>query len=246
LEALIAPYYCEGYKARPTFALQSMLHTHFMQHWFILSDPAMEEAFVDTPLYRLFARLEEFNHLPDESTILRFRHPLEKHKLSEQMLETVNGILQAKGPLLKHGTVVDGTLKATPSSTKNRDHARDPVMHSSKKGEQICFGMKAHIGVDAESGLVHTVRGTSGNVHDIVEGNSLLHGEEAMAFGDAGYQGIEKRPVAKPDVTWHIAMRTGKRKALNLAYPVDCQGCTWQRKAFYVGPQGGRNWSHGR
>jgi IS5 family transposase len=215
LEALIAPYYCEGVKGRPPFALQTMLRTHFMQQWFTLSDPAMEEAFVDTPLYRQFAQIEEFTRLPDESTILRFRHRLEKHKLSEQMLEAVNDILQAKGLLLKHGTVVDATLIAAPSSTKNKDHARDPEMHSSKKGEQMYFGMKAHIGADAESGLVHTVRGTSGNVHDIVEGSSLLHGEETVAFGDAGYQGIEKRPDAKPDVTWHIAMRPGKRKALN-------------------------------
>ena len=221
LEALIAPYYCEGVKGRPPFALQTMLRTHFMQQWFTLSDPAMEEAFVDTPLYRHFAQIEEFTRLPAESTILRFgktpspRHRLEKHKLPEQMLEAVNDILQAKGHLLKHGTVVDATLIAAPSSTKNKDHARDPEMHSSKKGEQMYFGMKAHIGADAASGLVHTVRGTSGNVHDIVEGSSLLHGEETVAFGDAGYQGIEKRPDAKPDVTWHIAMRPGKRKALN-------------------------------
>ena len=135
------------------------------------------------------------------------------------MLDTVNVILEAKGFLLKHGTVVDATLIAAPSSTKNKDHARDPEMHSSKKGEQMYFGMKAHIGADAESGLVHTVRGTSGNVHDIVEGSSLLHGEETVAFGDAGYQGIEKRPDAKPDVTWHIAMRPGKRRALDKHSP---------------------------
>ena len=215
LEALIAAYYCDGVKGRPPFALQTMLLTHVMQQWLTLSDPAIEEAFVDTPLYRQFAQIEEFTRLPDEGTILRFRHRLEKHKLSEQMLEAVNDILQAKGLLLKHCTVVDATLIATSSSTKNKDHARDPEMHSSKNGEQMYFGMKAYICADAESGLVHTVRGTSGNVHDIVEGSSLLHGEETVAFGDAGYQGIEKRPEAKPDVTWHIAMRAGKRKALN-------------------------------
>ena len=104
---------------------------------------------------------------------------------------------------------------AAPSSTKNKDHARDPEMHSGKKGEQMYFGMKAHIGADADSGFVHSVRVTSGNVHDIVEGSSLLLGEETVAFGYAGYQGIEKRPDAKPDVPWHIAMRPGKRKALN-------------------------------
>ena len=215
LVELIAPYYPEGKTGRPPFTLQTMLRVHFMQQWFSLSDPAMEEAFFDTPLYREFALLEEFGRLPDESTILRFRHRLEKHKLAEQILTTVNELLIAKGLLLKVGTVVDATLIAAPSSTKNNDKARDPEMHSSKKGEQMYFGMKAHIGADAESGLVHTVRGTSGNVHDVVEGNSLLHGEETLAFGDAGYQGIDKRPDANAKVTWHIAMRPGKRRLLD-------------------------------
>lgn len=215
LVELITPYYPEGKTGRPPFSLQTMLRVHFMQQWFTLSDPAMEEAFFDTPLYREFAQLEEFGRLPDESTILRFRHRLEKHKLAEQILRVVNEILIERGLLLKTGTVVDATLIAAPSSTKNKDKARDPDMHSSKKGEQMYFGMKAHIGADAESGLVHTVRGTSGNVHDVTEGNSLLHGEEAIAFGDAGYQGIEKRADANTDVTWHVAMRPGKRKALD-------------------------------
>ena len=211
----IAPYYPEGKTGRPPFSLHTMLRVHFMQQWFTLSDPAMEEAFFDTPLYREFAQLEELGRLPDESTILRFRHRLEKHKLADQILSLVNELLTSKGLLLKVGTVVDATLIEAPSSTKNKDHTRDPEMHSSKKGEQMYFGMKAHIGADAESGLVHTVRGTSGNVHDVTEGNSLLHGEETVAFGDAGYQGIEKRPDAKSEVTWHIAMRPGKRRALN-------------------------------
>ena len=212
---LIAPYYPEGKTGRPPFALQTMLRVHFLQQWFTLSDPAMEEAFFDVPLYMEFAQLQGFGRVPDESTILRFRHRLEKHKLSQQILNVVNDILIQRGLLLKTGTVVDATLIAAPSSTKNKEHKRDPEMHSSKKGEQMFFGMKAHIGADAESGLVHTVRGTSGNVHDVTEGNSLLHGEETVGFGDAGYQGIEKRPDAKANVTWHIAMRPGKRKALN-------------------------------
>jgi IS5 family transposase len=141
--------------------------------------------------------LEEFGNLPDESTILRSRHRLEKHKLADEMLASVNELLTSKGLLLKAGTVVDAALIAAPSSTKNKAHQRDPDIHSSKKGEQMYFGMKAHIGADADSGLVHTVRGTSGNVHDVVGGNSLLHGDETLAFGDAGYQGIEKRPDAK-------------------------------------------------
>ena len=192
-----------------------MLRIYFLQQWFTLSDPGMEEAFFDTPLYREFAQLEEFGRLPDESTILRFRHRLEKHKLAERILVTVNELLIERDLLLKAGTAVDATLIAAPTSTKNKDHSRDPEMHSSKKGNQRYFGMKAHIGVDAESGLVHTVRGASSHVSDIAEANSLLHGKESIAFGDAGYQGIEKRPDAKADVTWYVAMRTGKRKALN-------------------------------
>ena len=192
-----------------------MLRVHSMQQWFTLSDPGMEEAFFDTPLYREFAQLEEFGNLPDESTILRFRHWLEKHKLADEILATVNELLTSQGLLLKVGTVVDATLIAAPSSTKNKDHKRDPDMHSSKKGEQMYFDMKAHIGADADSGLVHTVRGTSGNVHDVTEGNSLLHGQEVMGFGDAGYQGVDKRPDAKQGVKWYIAMRPGKRRALN-------------------------------
>jgi IS5 family transposase len=215
LEELIAPYYPEGRKGRPPFSLLTMLRIHFMQQWFTLSDPAMEEAFFDTPLYREFAQLEEFGRLPDESTILRFRHRLEKHKLAEQILATVNDILIELGLLLKAGTVVDATLIAAPPSTKNKDRTRDADMHSSKKGNQWYFGMKAHIGADADSGLVHTVRCTSGHVSDIAEANTLLHGQEAVAFGDAGYQGVEKRPDAKAGVTWHVAMRPGKRKALD-------------------------------
>ena len=120
-----------------------------------------------------------------------------------------------RGLVLKTGTVVDATLIAAPIATKNKDKTRDPEMHSSKKGNQWYFGMKAPIGVDAESGLVHTVRGTSGHVSDIAEANTLLHGEEILAFGDAGYQGVEKRADAKEDVTWHIAMQTGKCCALD-------------------------------
>ena len=187
LVALIAPYYPEGRTGRPPFALETMLRVHFVQQWFSLSDPAMEEAFFDVPLYREFARLDAHGRMPDESTILRFRHRLEKHKLAEGILATVNDLLRSQGLLLKKGSAVDATLIAAPSSTKNKEGKRDSEMHSSKKGNQWHFGMKAHIGVDADSGLVHTVRGTAGHVADVTEGNSLLHGEEAVVFADAGY-----------------------------------------------------------
>ena len=221
LEALIAPYAPQGLRGRPPFLVSTMLRIHFMQQWFTLSDPAMEEALHDVPLFREFAALNYETRLPDESTILRFRHLLEENKLAAQILQTVNELLQAKGLLLKAGTVVDATLIAAPSSTKNASGERDPEMHQTKKGNQWHFGMKAHIGVDADSGLVHTVRGTAANVNDVVEANSLLHGQESDAFGDAGYQGAAKRPDAGEGVAWHIAMRPGKRRALDKTRKVD-------------------------
>jgi IS5 family transposase len=222
LVALITPYAPEGRRGRPPFSVEAMLRIHFMQQWFTLSDPAMEEALHDVPLFREFAGLGGWDdRLPDESTILRFRRLLEEHKLAPQILQTINELLSHKGLLLRAGTVVDATLIAAPSSTKNATGERDPEMHQNKKGNQWYFGMKAHIGIDADSGLVHTVRGTSGNVSDVVEANSLLHGEEVDAFGDAGYQGVGKRPDAKADVRWHIAMRPGKRAALDKTKPVD-------------------------
>jgi len=222
LVMLIAPYAPEGRRGRPPFAVEAMLRIHFLQQWFGLSDPAMEEALHDIPLYREFAGLDSWTtRLPDESTILRFRHLLEKHKLAVQILALVGDLLREKGLMVRAGTVVDATLRAAPSSTKNKDGERDPEMHQSKKGNQWYFGIKAHIGVDAESGLVHTVRGTAGNVDDVVEANSLLHGEETDVFGDAGYQGAHKRPDARRDVNWHVAMKAGKRRALDKGKPLD-------------------------
>jgi IS5 family transposase len=156
--------------------------------------------------------------LPDESTILQFRHLLEKHELAGQILETVNTLLRNKWRLLKAGTVVDATLIAAPSSTKNVGGERDPEMHQTKKGNQWYFGMKAHLGADAASGLVH--RGTAANVHDVVEANSLLHGEETDVYGDAGYRGADRCPNARA-VKWHIAMRPGKRAALDRSDALD-------------------------
>ena len=217
LTELVSPYAPEGKRGRPPFSVQTMLRIHFMQQWFTLSDPAMEEALHDTPLLREFAALSWDTRLPDESTILRFRHMLEKHKLARQMFELVNDRLRAQGLLLKAGTVVDATLIAAPSSTKNASGERDPEMHQTKKGNQWYFGMKAHIGVDAESGLVHTVKGTAANVSDVVEANGLLHGQEEVVFADAGYQGAAKRADAKPGVSWHVARRPSSRRPFEKA-----------------------------
>ncbi|MBQ0960704.1 IS5 family transposase [Ideonella sp. 4Y11] len=222
LVALVSPYLPEGKRGRPPFSPETMLRIHFMQQWFALSDPAMEEALHDMPVFREFAGLEGWDErLPDESTILRFRHVLEKHKLAAQILQTVNDLLSVKGVMLKSGTVVDATLIAAPSSTKNSSGERDPEMKQSRKGQQWYFGMKCHIGVDIESGLVHTVKGTSGAVNDVIEANSLVRSSDHEVFADAGYQGAGKRHDARDDVTWHIAMRPGLRKTLDLSYPMD-------------------------
>lgn len=222
LVALVSPYLPEGKRGRPPFPCETMLRIHFMQQWFALSDPAVEEALHDMPVFRAFAGLEGWDErLPDESTILRFRHLLEKHKLAAQILQTVNDLLSAKGVMLKSGTVVDATLIAAPSSTKNNSGERDPEMKQSRKGQQWYFGMKCHIGVDADSGLVHTVRGTSGAVNDVIEANSLVRASDHDVYADAGYQGAGQRPDARRDVSWHIAMRPGKRRLLDPAKPIE-------------------------
>ena len=224
LVSLIAPHApAPGAKGgRPPFAVEAMLRIHFVQQWFNLSDPAMEEALYDMALFREFVGLDTGeDNLPDESTILRFRHLLEAHSLSLQILATINATLAAKGLLLKSGTVVDATLIAAPSSTKNSSGERDPEMHQTKKGNQWHFGMKAHIGVDADSGLVHTVVGTAANVNDVTQAHALVHGEEIDVFADAGYQGVCKRDETQDiAVHWHVAMRPGKRKVLDKSTPM--------------------------
>jgi IS5 family transposase len=218
LLALIAPHAPAGKTGRPPFPTEVMLRIHLLQQFFGHSDPAMEEALHDIALYREFAHLDAgISHLPDESTILRFRHLLEEHGLGQQILAAVNARLIDRGLMLKTGTVVDATLFAAPCSTKNDSGERDPEMHQTKKGNQWHFGMKAHIGVDAQSGLVHTVTTTAANAHDITQAYALLHGEEEVAFADSGYRGVEKREEIQeqhPDVDWQIAMMPGKRRAL--------------------------------
>ncbi len=204
---------------RPPFGVETMLRIHFLQQWFNLSDPAMEEALHDTPLFRQFAGLDiGEDHLPDESTILRFRHLLERQRIGEQILAGVNAMLTARGLMLQAGTVIDATIIAAPSSTKNKEGKRDPEMHQTKKGNQWHFGMKMHIGADADSGLVHTPVGTAANVHDITQAVHLLHGQESDVHADSGFRGVHKRPEiikTHPDVNWHVAMTPGKRRALD-------------------------------
>ncbi len=221
LLALIAPHAPRAKTGRPPFELETMLRIHFVQQWFGLSDLAMEEALFETALYREFVGLSSVERIPDRVSILRFRHLLEEHQLAERILATVNATLTDKGLMLREGTVVDATLIAAPSSTKNKDGERDPEMHQTKKGNQWHFGMKAHIGVDADSGLVHTVVGTAANVNDVTQASKLVHGEETDVFADAGYQGVAKREETQGiNTQWHVAMRPGKRRALDKSTPM--------------------------
>ena len=221
LVALIAAASPVATTGRPPFAHEAMLRIHFLQQWFGLSDQAMEDALFEVPIYREFVGLSGTERVPDRVSILRFRHLLEEHQLSIQILAAVNATLTAKGLLLKSGTVVDATLIAAPSSTKNSTGKRDPEMHQTKKGNQWHHGMKGHIGVDAESGLVHSVKGTAANVNDVTQAHALVHGQETDVFADAGYQGVDKRQETQGiAVNWHVAMRPGKRKALDKSTPM--------------------------
>ena len=165
-----------------------MLRIHFMQQWFAYSDPAMEEALHDIPVLRTFAGLDAaVESMPDETTILKFRHLLERHGLAAAILDEINALLGERGLILRQGTMVDATLVAAPTSTKNRKGKRDPEMSSTKKGNQWYFGMKAHIGADSAHGLVHTVVGTPAKVPDVKVTDELLHGDEHEVHGDKGY-----------------------------------------------------------
>ena len=172
----------------------------------------MEEALYDTTILRQFSGLH-LDRIPDETTILNFRRLLEKHELAGGILQVINGYLGDRGLMLRQGTVVDATIIHAPSSTKNKDGKRDPEMHQTKKGNQYFFGMKAHIGVDAESGLVHSLVGTAANVADVTQVDQLLHGEESYVSGDAGYTGVDKRPEHQNrKMIWSIAARPSSYK----------------------------------
>lgn len=217
-EQLISPHYPVAGRGRRPYPLRAMLKIHFMQQWFGLSDPAMEEALWETPLLRQFAGIgPDFEGVPDETTILKFRHLLEQHELSKALFDEMTAVLTERGLLLRQGTIVDATLIAAPPSTKNRTKSRDPEMKQTKKGNQWYFGMKVHIGADAASGCVHSAGMTSANVHDSVVIDALLHGEEEIAFGDSAYASNERSLEAERsegDVVWATPFKRKKGQAL--------------------------------
>lgn len=210
---LIAPSYPEAGRGRQPYPLATMLRVHLMQNWFGLSDPAMEEALYEIASMRQFARLSLTKAIPDETTILNFRHRLEQNDLAPEIFARINAHLQRKGLMVKRGSIVDATIISAPSSTKNAEGERDPEMHQTKKGNQWYFGMKAHIGVDADSGLVHTVVATPANEADVEVVEELLHGKEEVVHADAGYTGADKLPGCA-GIEWQIAARRGRIKAL--------------------------------
>jgi IS5 family transposase len=190
LLALVEPQYAKAGKGRQPVGLSIMLRTYFVQQWFNLSDPGVEEALYESPVLQRFVGVDlGVAPAPDETTVLRFRHLLEKHSLGGQMLDTVNEHLESKGIKIQTGTIVDASIIHAPSSTKNEKKQRDPAMHQTKKGNQWFFGLKTHIGVDAKEGHVHSVATTAANVSDVHMLPDLLHGEERKVWGDGGYQG---------------------------------------------------------
>ncbi len=187
---LIEPFYSKGTTGRPPVGVERMLRIYFLQNWFNLSDPAVEEALYDVISMREFVGIDLGSEpAPDETTILRFRHLLEKHSLGRRLFEEVGRHLQAQGMKLSTGTIVDATIISAPGSTKNKAGERDPEMKPSKKGNQWYFGMKAHIGTDSKTKLIHSVSVTSANVHDSQQLPQLLHGKERRVYGDAAYTG---------------------------------------------------------
>jgi IS5 family transposase len=218
LLALIEPHYPQGQRGRPPVGLERMLRIYFLQQWYTLADEALEDALYDSQALRTFAGLDlSADGVPDATTLLNFRHLLEAHHLTAAIFAAITAHLGEHNLLMKEGSIVDATIIAAPSSTKNLQKQRDPEMHQTKKGNEWYFGMKAHIGVDAHSGLVHTVIGTAAHVSDLHEAAAALHGEEVAVYVDAGYTGVEKRPeviAEHPEVQWIVAAKRGKVTAL--------------------------------
>jgi len=220
---VIEPYYytdTKGKRGRKAKPVETMLRMYLLQVWFSLSDEGVEDAIYDSYAMRRFMGLDfVVEQVPDATTLLHFRHLLEKHKLGEALFTEQNQIFDEQGWIMRGGSIVDATIIAAPSSTKNASGARDPAMHQTKKGNQWYFGMKAHTGVDAGTGYVHTVTATAASVHDLDEAARLVRADDEVVYADAGYQGAAKRPEIIGDedlskVEWRIAARKGVLKTM--------------------------------
>jgi IS5 family transposase len=217
---LIEPFYYNGKRGRKPKPLETMLRMYLLQAWFSLSDEGVEDAVYDSYAMRKFMALDfGVEQVPDATTLLGFRHLLEKHELGRKLFESQNEIFTEQGWIMRGGSIVDATIIAAPSSTKNATGTRDPEMHQTKKGNQWYFGMKAHIGVDAGTGYVHSVSATSANVHDLDETANLVRDDDEVVYTDAGYQGVDKRPEVTGDehlstVEFRVAARKAKLAAM--------------------------------
>ena len=244
LVARLQPFYPKGERGRPLVGLERMLRLYFLQQWYGLADEALEDALYDSQALRGFAGIDlAAVTVPDATTVMNFRHWLERHDLTKVLFDEVGATLEERGLLMRQGTIVDATIIAAPPSTKNKSKTRDPEMHQTKKGNEWHFGMKAHIGVDVASGVVHTLTGTAANEADINQTAALLHGREEAVFADAGYTGADKRPeLAERDISWNIAIKRGIIKALpkglrDVAEPVEralSQVRAWVEHPFHI------------
>lgn len=228
---LIKPYYPSGKRGRPTRGIELMLRMYMMQNWFNLSDVAIEDAIYDSYAMRKFMHIDFVNtQVPDATTLLKFRHLLEKHKIGERIFADVNARLESAGMMMHGGTIVDATIVSAPSSTKNVESKRDEEMHSVKKGDQWYFGMKIHAGVDAGSGYVHTITATPANEHDITQASNLIRPDDDVVYGDSGYTGLEKREEIKKDehlssIEYRINVRPSSIKMSS-----DFEGTNWDKE----------------
>ena len=217
---LIEPFYYSGRKGRKPKPIETMLRMYLLQVWFSLSDEGVEEAIYDSYAMRRFMGLDfAVEQVPDATTLLHFRHLLEKHRLGEKLFQAQNQIFDEQGWMMRGGSIVDATIIAAPSSTKNATGTRDPEMRQTKKGNQWYFGMKAHVGVDAGTGYVHSVRATAASVHDLDEAVNLVRSDDEVVYADAGYQGADKRPEFTDDeclsqLRWRVAARKGRLKTM--------------------------------
>lgn len=198
--AFVKPFYPSGKRGRPPQGIEKMLRMYLLQCWFNLSDEAIEDAIYDSYAFRTFMKINFVDEqAPDATTLLKFRHLLEEHNISQQFFQAINRALDSAGCVMHGGTIVDATIIQAPSSTKNASGSRDPEMKSTRKGQQYYFGLKAHVGVDAGSGYVHTVEVTSANVHDSVMARHLIRDDDHTVYGDSGYLGVNKQKEVKED-----------------------------------------------
>ena len=227
---MILPYYPKGKRGRPPRGIEVMLRMYLLQIWFNLSDEGLEDAIYDSYAMRKFLKINFLDEqVPDATTLLKFRHLLEKHHIGEKIFRDVTDRLEKAGLIMHGGSIVDATIIAAPSSTKNQEGKRDPEMHQTKKGNQWYHGMKVHAGVDAGSGYVHTITGTAANVHDIDETAKLLREDDEVCYGDSGYSGAEKRPEIQENEHFrNIEFRTNIRPS-SLKIASSYSGINWDK-----------------